>query len=665
MADTRGIRAGRAFVELGVSDKLSKGLRAAEARLKAFGAGLRAIGTPLAAVGGAALTGLFVAAREFAGAGDVFDKMSQRTGISVEALSELGFAAEQSGADLETLEAGVRKMQKSISEAIDGSDAAAEAFAQLGLSVAELQRLSPEQQFKHIADRLSRIVDPTRRAALAMEVFGKSGTRLLPLLQDGAKGIERLQAQAREFGLTVSTEAAADAALLNDTLNILWRTVKQGVFVIGSALAKAFTELADRTARVIVRVTEWIKQNRELVVSALKIAAVVAGAGLALIALGFVVSGLGAALGGLATVVTTIGAAFGLLASAIAATVSPIGLAITAVAALGTAVLAYTGAGADALAWLGERFAELRDGIYKVMGGISYALAAGDLTLAAQVLWLGLRLAWEQGVAALNRVWLEAKRFFIGTAQAMWFGALALAQQGFHAIEVAWIETTAFLSNTWTNFTSDLQQAWGLIQNWLTNRWLDLFQLFGQLTDEQAALAKQMADAEFADSARQVEDRRSAAVRDRESRRQRERDQAAAVNEATLAQIGRQFEEAQKALDSGTAERVAEAQRQLAEARRQLDEAIAKARETREQADGQKRTPRPKPGNAGDLEEQLAGIGAALSNRISVVGTFNPLSVAGLGGGDAVERTARHTEQIAKNTKRLADAAVTGGLTFA
>ena len=40
--------------------------------------------------------------------------------------------------------------------------------------------------------------DPTLRAALAMEVFGKSGTRLLPLLADGAKGLEEYQRKARE-----------------------------------------------------------------------------------------------------------------------------------------------------------------------------------------------------------------------------------------------------------------------------------------------------------------------------------------------------------------------------------------------------------------------------------------------------------------------------------
>ena len=359
MADTKGIRAGRAFVELGVSDKLTKGLQAAEKRLKAFGEGLRSIGTKLAAIGGAALTALFGTAKTFADMGDSLDEMSARTGVSVETLSELGFAAELAGADMETLETGLRKMQKTISEAISGSKSAADALAQLGLSVADLKGLSPEQQFKLLADRISQIQDPTARAAAAMEIFGKSGTRLLPLIADGAKGLAKFQEQARALGLTISTQAAKDASVLADALDTLWKVIKQAVFSIGSALAPTITELAGKVTRAVVALSEWIKQNKAIVVTVFQVATGVAAAGVALVALGFLVSGLGAALGGLATIVTTVSAAFGLVGSAIAALVSPIGLAITAVAALGTAILVYTGAGADALAWLGEQFAWL------------------------------------------------------------------------------------------------------------------------------------------------------------------------------------------------------------------------------------------------------------------------------------------------------------------
>ncbi|MEW6199806.1 MAG: hypothetical protein AB1601_14230 [Planctomycetota bacterium] len=662
MASSKGIRAGKAFVELGVDDRVAKGLRATEKRLKAFGAGVRSLGTQLAALGGAVITPLLGAAKVFASAGDTLDKMAGRTGVSVEALSELGFAAEQSGADLETLEAGLRKMQRSINDASEGMQTAVDALAALGLSVQSLQNLSPEQQFKLIADRLSKIEDPTTRAALAMELLGKSGTRLLPMLKDGAAGIEALRQQARDLGLTISTQSAKDAALLTDTLNILWRTLKQAAFTIGAAVAPTLIDLANRATRVVVVVTNWLTQNKALIVTVLKVAAAVTAVGVALIAAGTLISGIGAVFGWLAAVVTGIGAAFGAIATALAAMLSPIGLVITAALALGTALLVVSGAGADALTWLGEQFGRLRDTVYKVMGGIADALAAGDITLAAQILWLSLKLAWQQGVAALNKAWLEAKRFFLSTAYGMWYGALAAAEIVFHALEVAWIETTAFLSKTWTSFTSGFQQAWNSAINWTTKRLLELWGLFDETLDVEAA--KQMADDDLSSMNAEIDRQRDAALQAREAQRQAERDRAKGIHEGTLEQIGRQDQDAQRQLDQETDARVRETQRQLEDARKALDDAVAEARRKREAADKEGGGPRRTPGDPlAGLDDLLSGVGNLLAQKISVTGTFNPLAAAGLGGGDAVERTARATEETARHTKRLAESA--GRLTFA
>ncbi len=663
MADTRGIRAGKAFVELGVDDKIAKGLRAAEKRLKAFGAGVRKLGTQFAALGGAIITPLLGAAKVFAGAGDTLDKMAGRTGVSVEALSELGFAAEQSGADLETLEAGLRKMQRSITDAADGMQTAVDALAALGLNVQTLRNLTPEQQFKLIADRLSRIEDPTTRAALAMQLLGKSGTRLLPLLKDGAAGIAALQQQARDLGLTISTQSAKDAALLTDTLNILWRTLKQAAFTIGSALAPTLIDLAQRATRVVVVVTNWLTQNKALIVTVLKVAAAVTAVGIGLIAAGTLISGIGAVFGWLAAAVTGIGAAFGTIGTALAALLSPIGLVITAAVALGSALLVVSGAGADALTWLGAQFGRLRDTVYKVMGGIADALAAGDITLAAQILWLSLKLAWQQGVAALNKAWLEAKRFFLSTAYGMWYGALAAAEIVCHALEVAWIETTAFLSKTWTSFTSGFQKAWNSAINWTTKRLLELWGLFDETLDVQAA--KQMADDDLSSLNAEIDQQRDAALQAREAQRQVERDRAKSMHEGALEQIGRQDQDAQRRLDQETGDRARETQRQLEDARQALDDAVAEARRKREAADREGAGPRRTPGDPlAGLDDLLSGVGNLLAQKISVTGTFNPLAAAGL-GGNPEERIARNTEQIARHTKRLADAAITGGLTFA
>lgn len=251
----------------------------------------------------------------------------------------------------------------------------------------------------------------------------------------------------------------------------------------------------------------------------------------------------------------------------------------------------------------------------------------------------------------------------MGTAQKMWFGALAAAQQVLHSLEVAWIETTAFLSKTWTRFTSGFTKIWERASAFVAKRMLEIQGVFDSGLDIEAA--KRAVDEQLDARLSEIDEGAWRDLSQREQRRQTERDRSGELNEATLAEIGRKFEEAQQALEQGTDARLAETQRQLEEARRRLDGAIAEARRKREEAESDG-TVRRGPGDLlADLEDRLAGIGDAIASRIEVRGTFNALAVQGLAGSaDAAERTASATEQTAKNTKRLADAARTGGLTF-
>jgi hypothetical protein len=562
--------------------------------------------------------------------------------------------------DLETLEIGLRRMQKVIGGAADGSDSAGDALGRLGLSIANLQGLAPEQQFSFIADRISRIQDPALRASAAMELFGQSGTQLLPMMQDGAKGIEQLREQARSLGLTVSTEAAKDAAVLNDTLNMLWRTVKQGVFAIGSALAPSVTQLAASLTKVVVSAVNWIKQNKTLVVTIAKVAVAVVAAGVGLIALGFAVSAIASVIGALLTIASGVAAVFGAIGTVLGVLLSPIGLVVGAIGGLGVALLKTSGLGSKAISWLKDTFTSLSDTASKTIGGIIDALKSGNLSQAANILWLGLKLAWQQGVAALQKVWFDAKKKFMTVAHEMWYGALAAAENGFHSLEVAWIETTAFLSTTWTNFTAGFKKAWNTAVNWTTKRWLELQGLFDDSFDVKAA--KQMADQDLAATNAEIEQQRQATIAAREQRRQSEREKSEQLHQATLVEIGKQFNEAQEALDKESGEKIAETQKALDEAKRKLDEALAAARDK-----GGPNAPE-SPGSGGwwsGLTDNLADIGNVIASKISITGTFNPVAVQGLAAGnDAAQRTAQATEQTAKYTKRLADAAMTGGLRF-
>jgi hypothetical protein len=98
------VKAGSAYVELTTKNsKLMKGLADAKKRLRDFGSATRMAGLKMFGTGAAIGAPILAAAKMFASAGDQVQKMSLRTGVSTEALSTLGFAAEQSGADLGTL----------------------------------------------------------------------------------------------------------------------------------------------------------------------------------------------------------------------------------------------------------------------------------------------------------------------------------------------------------------------------------------------------------------------------------------------------------------------------------------------------------------------------------------------------------------------------------
>src|SRR5690349_5396452 len=115
MASSQGIKAGSAFIELLVNDdKLVKGLQKAGKKLKAFGDSIAGWGKKLAGIGTAVAAPLIGFAKAFASGSKELQTLSQKTGISVGALSELAYAAELSGADMETLEVGIKRMQKTI-----------------------------------------------------------------------------------------------------------------------------------------------------------------------------------------------------------------------------------------------------------------------------------------------------------------------------------------------------------------------------------------------------------------------------------------------------------------------------------------------------------------------------------------------------------------------
>jgi len=225
-------------------------LRRVQKRIKAFGQSIRNLGLKMAGLGTAILAPLLGAAKAFSSMGDQVAKMAKRTGLSVEALSELRFVASQTGTEFESLEMGFRRMQRSIYDAGRGLSTAKDALTDLGLRFEDLDGLSPEEQFKLLGEAISRIEDPTKKAAIAMTLFGRTGTNLLPMFAKGAAGIEQLQKEARRLGLTMSSKDAEAAEDFTDAL-----AAYQG---IADAMAAGDISLAVKVLWLSIKM-EWTR----------------------------------------------------------------------------------------------------------------------------------------------------------------------------------------------------------------------------------------------------------------------------------------------------------------------------------------------------------------------------------------------------------------------
>jgi len=645
MSVAKGIRAGAAYVELyAKNNQLVKGLKAAEQKLKAFGAGIRSMGVKLLGLGSVLAAPLAGAVMKFAAVGDNLDKMALRTGASTNALSELGFAAEQSGSNLEAVEAAMKRMQKTVVQAASGSQAAADALANVGLGAGQLITLSPDQQLEAIADGLANIQNPAARAAAAMEIFGKSGTGLLPMMADGARGIRELRAEASGLGLSVDPEQAKAAAEFTDALNRVKRAAGAVVFAVGPALAPAITELMEAIKPTVVAIGKWIRNNKAIVVTFAKFAIAVMAGGAALIVLGTSISGIGAALGIASGLIIKFGAGIGSLGGLLASLLSPIALVAVGITGLAGYFIYAGGVGGKAISWLAGVLGDLKDSALKSFQGMSDALAAGDIGLAANVLWLTLKMEWIKGVAELKNIWTGFKTWFQQT--------LIDWETDFQVGTAKAVSTSKQLS---AGFDSGLKKIGSAISAGVSK---SLMQAGNLITTGSAALTREQ-EARLGDIIGGVIDSVNTAQAERDSQVQAAEDQEdKAVQDAT-----EKAKAEKQQLESQGAAEIAEANAAIANAKAELEKSLAEAQQRRKEFEAMKKPDPFKP----DFKLDLEGLDTALETsqrKIESSGTFNAMAALGLGANSLTERTANASEQTAANTRKLLQEAQHGGLVF-
>lgn len=237
--------------------KFTAELKKVQSSLKSLETGFGAM-NDFVAKAGAAFTGLVsvgsiasLATQAF-NAADAIGDAAARAGVAVDSLSRLAFAANQSDVEFSSLTTGIKNLQRSLVEATAGTGDAAAAFKRIGVNAADLRGLKLEQQLGKIADGFNVIIDPAERTALAMQIFGKAGGDLVPLLAGGSAAITQLTQQADRLGVTLTTQTAAGISAADNALKRLKASVN-GFFAsrIGDiALAIVGTEGLDKITKL-------------------------------------------------------------------------------------------------------------------------------------------------------------------------------------------------------------------------------------------------------------------------------------------------------------------------------------------------------------------------------------------------------------------------------
>jgi len=275
-----------------------------------------------AAVGAA----LFTLTRSSLETIDTQAKIATQIGGTTAAVQTLAHAGNLAGVSISEMEGNLQRMNRRLGEfASTGAGPAGAAFDRLGLAADDLLDLDVDDRVALIADAMQGLESEAEMAAIAFNIFGEAGLRMVPLLLQGGDAIRGAREELDRFGVTVTEAGAQRVEAANDAVTTL-----------GLAFTGLGNTLAIRVAPALESAAEWLgnylSENDRLIESVLEIVQVL-GTVLAGILVGRLLSGIVGAVTAIGTLVTAIRLA-SVSAISLQVAMGPLGLALGVVSAI-------------------------------------------------------------------------------------------------------------------------------------------------------------------------------------------------------------------------------------------------------------------------------------------------------------------------------------------
>ncbi|QDV53696.1 phage tail tape measure protein [Gimesia fumaroli] len=378
----------------------------------------------------------------------------EETAAAIGLLGNSGIKASMAGTDLKNILIAFVKQKSALSK--------------FGVSAADAQgRIRPLLDVMRELGQATNGLSESEKLAFFMETFGKISGKSALILAGLNSEVDTMRGKLAN----ADGAAARMAKVMDDNLGGSFRGLLSAMEGMAISLIEQVSDpLRDVIGWITVAssaTSKWMQENQGLVRTVALLSAGLIIGGSALFLIGGAALLAGAAIGGLSALITGLGAVAGVV-------VSPVVLISAALVGAVGKLLYFTGIGGKAINWIQNQFSGLGETVGNVFGAIKRAMAAGDYKKAAEILWLGIGVAWLTGSTQIMGYVDSWKHSFLD----VWYSTNDAASKYFidmwADVKGAWEGFTRFIGDTWDITIGGMKKSVAALQEFLAIQQIEL-----------------------------------------------------------------------------------------------------------------------------------------------------------------------------------------------
>ncbi len=434
----KGVKAGEAYVELGIRSQIDKGLKQAGAKMRKWGGGLAAVGAAATGAAAAALGKPLMLASEMEETMGKFNVVFGESAGEMEAWSNsTAKALGTSRQAMAEMTSGMQDLLVPMGLAPDQAMEFSKGLSKLAVDLGSFNNRATPDVMNDLMAAMTGSGEVMKKYGVILNVANmEQKAYALGLAETGAKLTDVQKAQAAYAIIMDSTTTAqGDAIRTQASFANQMKRFRSGLQDLGTMLGQAvlppLTKVITLFGKGVQFAIDWGRKNQWAMDILGKGLLAVGAAGAVLLGAGGTLALLGTAFTGVATAITAVGTAAGVVLSPMGAVVGGITVAVGALALQFVAVLKEAGKLELFFDIWKKAFQDIGRVAKKTFGGIVQAISSGDIEMAMEVAMAGVQAVVFRSLAVIAEVFNEFVDEMLATLAQLGKKALKLARGSF------------------------------------------------------------------------------------------------------------------------------------------------------------------------------------------------------------------------------------------